>query len=173
MILDKFVEVTINPSNFRRLRELNYVFDKVGEIIKIKIEDISASSKIKVSVKCVYCENINKIVYANYNTQIKNGDCKYYCYKCKSEKIKKTNLEKYNVDNVSKLDIIKQRKIDTTYKNYGVNYTFQSEINKSKRSDTLFDKYGVYHNSQLDSYKEMRLKDAFEYDIEYRIQKIS
>jgi Zn finger protein HypA/HybF involved in hydrogenase expression len=168
MILDKFVEVKINPSNYKRLRELNYIFDKVGEIIKIKIEDISTCSKIKVNVKCVNCENINKIEYANYKTQIKKGDCKYYCYKCKSEKIKKTNLEKYNVDNISKLDTVKQLKINTTYKNYGVNYTFQSEINKNKRIDTLFNKYGVYHNSQLDSYKEKRLKDTFEYNLEYR-----
>lgn len=168
MLLDKFVEVRINNSNIKRFRELNYIFDKIGDLITIKIEDISRCSKIKVNVKCFCCEEVKKIEYNNYKNQIKTGNCDYYCYKCKHEKTKKSIIEKYGVDNLSKSNIIKQRKIDTTYKNYGVNYTFQSDINKIKRSNSLFEKYGVYHNSQLESYKEMRLKDTFENDLEYR-----
>lgn len=168
MILNKEIEVTINPSNFNRFKKLGYCFNKVGDKVLIKIEHLSKGSHLKIDVLCEYCNKIKQISYCNYLQQCNKGDKKYYCIDCKNEKAKKTLIKKYNVDNISKLNFIKQKKIDTTIKNYGVEYTFQSDVNKNKRMISLFEKYGVYHNSQLESYKKMRLIGALEYDIEYR-----
>ena len=168
MILDKEVEVTINSSNYNRLRDLGYSFIRTGDKVLIDVKHLSSGSHVKITVKCFFCGEEKKVDYCNYLSQIKKGNNKYYCSLCNIEKTKKTLLKEFNVDNISKLDFIKQKKIDTTYKNYGVDHTFQSDINKEKRVNSMFEKYGVFHNSQLDSYKKMRMKDALEYNLEYR-----
>lgn len=130
MILDKFIEVTINPSNYRRLKELGYIFKNTGDKIVVDARHLSNGSNAKVNVKCSFCGEEKQIDYCNYMIQIKKGDNNYYCKNCKNEKSKYTNIKKYGVDNVSKSDIIKQKKINTTLKNYGVEHTFQCKLNK-------------------------------------------
>lgn len=55
------------------------------------------------------------------------------------EKIKKSIKEKYGVDNISQLDYVKQRKIETTMKHYGVTnpYCLSKCVNKSKETRKL------------------------------------
>ena len=64
-----------------------------------------------------------------------------YCKKCtkvnRNETLKKTCLEKYGVENISKLQDTKTKKRQSSIKNYGVNCVLQSqEINVNSR--TLF-----------------------------------
>lgn len=167
MILTKYVDVKINSSNFKRLKLCGYYFKNVGDVININVNDLSKGSNAKIIAKCYFCNHEKEVSYYNYLNQIKKGNKKYYCSKCKSEKSKQTNIKKYGVDNISKLDSIKKKKTETTFKNYGVLHTFHSEINKKKRIKTLFVKYGVYHNSQLEEYKEKRRNNCVSYDINY------
>lgn len=153
MILTKEVEVTINPLNFKRLKDIGYKFDHVGDKIEININDLSKGSNVKIEVKCEHCKKTKFIAYYNYLNQIKKGDNKYYCSDCKLIKSGKTLIKKYGVDNASKLDFVKDKKIKTTIENYGVEHTFQSDININKRIKTLIEKYGVEHNSQIDFVK--------------------
>lgn len=56
--------------------------------------------------------------------------------------------EKYGVDNVSKLEEIKEKKSDTLEKNYGVRHTMRSEELRQKQHETLLKKYGVEYPLQ-------------------------
>lgn len=73
--------------------------------------------------------------------------------KNKNEKAKKTNLEKYGVDNPMKLNNIKEKVKETNLKKYGVdNYTKTDEY-KEKVKETNLEKYGVEWYLQTDQFK--------------------
>ncbi len=44
------------------------------------------------------------------------------------DKAKNTIIKKYGVDNVSKSDIIKQKKVETCLNNYGVKYFYRDAL---------------------------------------------
>lgn len=71
-----------------------------------------------------------------------------------NKKIIETNLNKYGVDNVSKLEFIKQKKIQTNLDNLGVENPFQSDIIKQKIRKTFLRKYGVDHPLKSEQIKE-------------------
>jgi hypothetical protein len=60
-----------------------------------------------------------------------------------TKKYKKTCLEKYNVDNPSKLEEIKQKKINTSIERYNVEYPWQTDKIRNKVIKTLLEKYNV------------------------------
>jgi hypothetical protein len=75
------------------------------------------------------------------------------------EKSKKSMIRKYGVDNISKLDIIKEQRSDTMKENtikynkiifekYGVDNISKLEYIKQKKRDTTFKNYGVENPSQ-------------------------
>lgn len=89
------------------------------------------------------------------------------------EKRRKTNLERYGVENVFERDDVKKRAIQTklerygdmNYNNrekskktclerYGVEYSFQSDNNKQKSIETNLAKYGTKYSSQSATVKE-------------------
>lgn len=69
----------------------------------------------------------------------------------------KTIQEKYGVDNVSKLDWVKQKKIETSIENWGTDYPWQSEEGKRLQKESVYRKYGVYNISQLDEVKAKKI----------------
>lgn len=70
----------------------------------------------------------------------------------KTEKYTKTVNEKYGVDNVSQLEEIKKKKIETTIAHYGTAYSFSLPSTKK----TIMEKYGVDNVSKLDFIKEKK-----------------
>lgn len=68
---------------------------------------------------------------------------KKFDYKPIVEKMKKTIFEKYGVDNISKLDFIKQKKIDVYFKKTGYNNPYSNPEVKNKIKNTLLENYGV------------------------------
>lgn len=61
---------------------------------------------------------------------------------------KKGCLEKYGVDNPSKVEEIKQKKIDTCRQHFGVDHSLQSKDVRDKGKETIKEKYGVEYISQ-------------------------
>lgn len=61
---------------------------------------------------------------------------------------KKGCLEKYGVDNPSKAEEIKQKKIDTCRQHFGVDHSLQSKEVRDKGKETIKEKYGVEYISQ-------------------------
>jgi hypothetical protein len=52
-------------------------------------------------------------------------------------------MKNFGVDNISKSDVIKQKKIETCRKNYGVDHPSQSKIVLERYVKTIQDKYGI------------------------------
>jgi hypothetical protein len=69
------------------------------------------------------------------NEAIKNEEVKL--------KRRKTNIEKYGVENVSQSEEIKEKRDKTVQKRYGVNNVFQLEDVKNKSDETMIRKFGV------------------------------
>lgn len=121
--------------------------------------DILYPEKIK---KCQYCgkEAEFKSFSLGYKDICDSKECKHK-HKHRIETVKKTNLEKYGVENVSQLESIKKKKIETVFKHYGVCDYLNSEQNKhnmydedgvqkawskeakEKRKKTLLERYGT------------------------------
>ena len=123
MIVTEFVSLKVNINNIEHLKESGYKDLKLKEIIEVKVKDLSKGSHVKLTVKCDVCGNIREnLMYKEYLRNLESGFY-YSCKgKCSSDKNRKTNMEKYGVDNPSKCEEIKNKKVQTSLKNYGVEY---------------------------------------------------
>lgn len=115
--------------------------------------DILYPEKIK---KCRYCgkEAEFKSFSLGYKDICDSKECKH---KHRIETVKKTNLEKYGVENVSQLESIKKKKIETVFKHYGVCDYLNSEQNKHN----MYDENGV-HKSKSKEANEKRKQTLLE-----------
>jgi hypothetical protein len=68
-------------------------------------------------------------------------------------KRKVTTNKKYGVDNISQLDSIKEKTINTNINKYGTKSTFQNEEVRNKWKETIKIKYGVDHYFKTDEFK--------------------
>jgi len=73
-----------------------------------------------------------------------------------TEQYKQTCLEKYGVENISQLDCVKERKIQTTRQHYGVDNPFQAGAVKDKIRRTCLKKYGVEYAAQIKTAERTR-----------------
>jgi len=165
----------------------NIGYDISERYIFVDIKDAPLGSRSIILAKCDYCSTEKEIMYKNYNDNIKKGG-KYACsIKCGSlkakesnlsrfgveshfqlhdfkEKSKKTLLEKWGVDHISKsgdISDIKSKKmkdkseeVSIRMKDYYSNLTDYEikEINK-KRENTNLEKWGYRYISQVDLIK--------------------
>jgi hypothetical protein len=169
MIIDEFINVKINSTNFKWYFEKGYGPFHKNDIIRIKINDLSVGSAVKIRVKCDICEKEMNMRYQYYLQRLKNKGY-YVCFGCKEIKSKITNVErygceyglqskeiqnkskdtcmkKYGVDNISKVDYIKESRKDN-FKN--INF-------KNKSKDTWMEKYGVDNPSKSDIIKDKKI----------------
>jgi very-short-patch-repair endonuclease len=182
MILSHYVKTKISHNLIKYYRELNYDVN-TKDYFNISVNDLPSKSGQKIEVKCDFCNKIKTISLYRYNVNTKNGECKYACSrKCAEEKNKKTVLLKYGVDNISKLEEIKNKKINTCIKNNNVKFPQQSNIifnksklkkklkynnenynnpNKTKRTNLV--KYGFTSASMNENVKRKTKKSQFDY----------
>ena len=64
------------------------------------------------------------------------------------EKAKQTCIEKYGIDNVFKFRKIQEKIKETNMKNYGTEWFFASDVGKEKIKESIQEKYGVDNVSQ-------------------------
>lgn len=84
------------------------------------------------------------------------------------EKYKETNLEKYGVENPLSDPAIRQKVKQTTLETYGVIHATQSVVVKDKIKSTNLDRYGVSFASKLESVKTKAKHTNLErYGVEY------
>jgi hypothetical protein len=131
-------------TNSNRLKE-NFIVNNYYDFYLFIIENYKGESFLqrlynfyKGDHKC-YCGNNTKFI------DFKKGYLKFCSINCSrnseetKEKYKKTCLDKYGVDNVSKLADIKKIKEEKSYEKYGVSTPLQSNYVKEK----IIAKYGV------------------------------
>lgn len=92
MLLSKTVKVKWTARNKNNFIKKGYIFNKLGEEVEIKTEDLTRYSEVKVEVKCDYCGEIIIKSYDKYmRGQIKSG--KDSCKKCSHNKARETNMK--------------------------------------------------------------------------------
>lgn len=159
MILTKYLTFKLNNNITKFYKNLGYIV-KGGDIITVPIEHLQKSSNIKILVKCDYCENEKYLTYYQYNMNTKNNSIKYACCrKCANEKYIMTMNKNYNVDNISQLNIIKEKKKTTCFENNNVLFPQQSDIIYSKSKQTKKEKYdNEYYNNNEQAKKTNLIK---------------
>ncbi len=161
MLLDKEVKVS-KKYNY----DLDYYY-KLGYDINsdyfiVKIEHLPKKSFTKVNVKCEYCD-VNEIIpYYKWNRSMQSDIKKYCCKSCKGCKIKESNLLKYGVTSVGKLESSKQKSRITNKEKYGVEFQTQSKQVKDKIKRSNLNKWNVENPMQSDIIKEKQRNTILE-----------
>ena len=105
-IITKEVEIKLWASTIKYYNDLGYIGNH-GDVITVKVEDLSKCSTVLVKVKCDYCGEEKQIKYVNYNARAKNGE--YCCSNCASLKQQETMLKKYGYKSPIQVREIKQK----------------------------------------------------------------
>lgn len=147
MISTDKISIKIGTHNYKK-----YPSNNIGDIVDIHPSELPNGSKYEVDCKCDKC-GVEKTV--KWNLYWKNYGSKYdYGYwLCRKCKLKENNLEKYGVENVFQLDIIKEKSKQTVKEKYGVDNVSQLNETKEKVKATNIEKYGVEHYNQLEENK--------------------
>jgi hypothetical protein len=183
MIKEDKVLMPVNNRNIKSFTKKGYDLPKGTNEVEVLIEDLSKSSKVKITAICDICQSENVITYVKYLTNFnRNNKCYYSCFKCKNIEKEKTCVKKYGVKSYSMTDEFKTtesvkwkgiRKGDEKYRKtmmerYGVDCYFKTEevkernriwmssdefVEKSKKS--LIKKYGVDSFSKTDEFKKI------------------
>jgi hypothetical protein len=165
MIIDNEVNIKMNSKHISKYISLGYLC-KVGEFTSIKVEDLPTYSKCEINVKCDDCDTLSKVMYINYTKLIKKFG-KYRCFTCGKAKSKNTCIEKYGVDNPTKLKEI-SNKISDTYKNKSDGEKIKLVENLKK---SIFDKYGDWF-TKTDEYKsKVKESNIYKYGMDHRSTK--
>jgi hypothetical protein len=193
MIIHEKITIKIAPGNFSWFKKRGYSNFKCGDYIEISLDDINIGSTSLVEAQCQGCKSIKSMKYNTYYWVTKKLTVDYLCnkcsvsrqietnlkkYGCKSslqnekvrEKSKISLLKKYGVDNISKLDVIKEQrsilmKENTDYYNniivekYGKNVSGLEWV-KEKKKETMLKKWGVENPSQSSQIFEKSQKNG-------------
>lgn len=119
-------------------------------------------------VICPYCnlemQQITPSHLKKHNITMKNLKDSFHNYKVISDKrisqLKSSVKEKYGVDNISKLNEIKEKKKETFLKNYGSTNCFSNDQIKEKIKKTNLEKYG-YDNPAKNEIIKDKIKSTF------------
>lgn len=151
MLISTEAKVKVGSKTLQKYRNLGYVCN-VGDEIIVKVSELSTFAKTNVVVACDYCGKTFEVLYASYNTNkdVVDKDC---CYSCRHKKAKDVVIEKYNVDNVSCLQDIKDKKAATTFQHYGVYNVSNVKDIQEKKKETCMSRYGVESYFQTEEFK--------------------
>jgi len=144
-ILKIIVSVKTTNKNIGFYKKLNSKI-KSGDIINVSIKDLSKGSKQKIDVSCK-CGILRRIYFKTLFRLTKGLTEDLYCNKCKIEKTRKTNLQKYGTENFKKTqeEYIKQANVvhnnfyDYSKTQYVNSYT-KVEIRCPKHNKIFFPK---------------------------------
>lgn len=151
-LLTEMVKIKMNSRTRKIYSELGY--DTNDDYIDIQVSKLPLKSNVKVKIMCDYCGKIYEQSYGDYLKSIKHIN-KTSCCECKYKKIKEVSIFKYGVDNISKLEYVKSKKVDTCRKNLGCDYPMQNKSVMKHSKQTMIEKYGVEHNLHREEIKEV------------------
>ena len=86
MLLTEYVNLTINPNNYKYLLSIGYSGLTMNEKMIIPVNHLSTNSGYLVDVKCDICGKEKKSQYRRYIKSFNSGGYYACCPKCASEK---------------------------------------------------------------------------------------
>lgn len=145
MIKEEKVIVDINTRNIRYYQELGYEIQLSSfgdkKKLEVKVEQVSKSSKIRITAICEICENEKSISVNKYYQNHARGGF-YSCFKCKNKKKEMTNLKLYGVKSYSETQDFKNKFKKTCLEKYGVENPNMLKDFREKTKKTCLEKYG-------------------------------
>lgn len=179
MLKQQLVKIKLRKDFIDYYSNLGYKIDKE---IEVSSKHLHKGSGAIVTVMCDNCEKELRIKYKTYyKSTIRNNSELYYCEECKYCRIKKTNMEKYGVENVMNINKISKKVSETLkYKNknltkkerseqlkkriikkYGDLDNFYFSLNEKKKK-TCLEKYGVENVMLVDEIKKKGQSTCFD-----------
>lgn len=149
LVPDQMVEVKITKKIIDHYKNLGYDI-KLGDIIMVPPNHLTKGSHAVVLVLCDCCNKKYEKPYKQYLSQ-HTYDIDT-CFECKGIKYKKTCIDKYGLDNVSKLDSVRDKVKNTFLNKYGVENILQNKDIQDKIKKTNIEKYGFsspVHNEEI------------------------
>lgn len=150
MLLTKEVKIIMNKGSLGFYNKIMNSKFSIDEEVLVPIELVPKSKKVKVMVMCDVCQTEKEVNYNSYNLCLNYGF--YSCNKCKNIKKKKTNLQKYGVENFNNTE----KRKNTHNLKYGTYYT-----NRDKAKMTCLENYGVENVSMIDEVKKIKSETTF------------
>ena len=161
MLITKEVEVRTTGKMIRYYQDRGYNAE-YNTLLIVKVEDLPNRSNVMVSAICDYCGELYETRYADYYDATSGFVCKCACKVCAVKKHRDVIIKNYGVDNVSKLDEVKEKKRQTTFEHYGVYNPRQSLEVQQTTKNTSLQKYGTVCPLQNADIKERARKTCIE-----------
>lgn len=145
MIKEKEIKVKWCYQNRKHYEDLGYKYTKNMDEFVVKTEHLTDGSNVYVTAICDICGKESRIKYQTYTHSLKSHGI-YTCPKCGYLKTQLTNIERYgDISPLSNKEVIEKRK-KTNLERYGVENLFEKDAPdwvKEKIKNTMIEKYGV------------------------------
>jgi hypothetical protein len=155
MIKEEKIDVKIVGRTLKTYKELGYDCN-VGDIISIKIQDISKNSHVKITAICDLCGHEKTLSMYAYNKNYEKYEY-YSCNNCKQTKIEKTNNKLYGVNRPIQNIEIQKKQQKTNLETYGVTIASKNKDVISKIVNTHIERFGDI-SSRTEEIKEKSRK---------------
>ncbi len=120
------------------------------------------------------CACGNRTIFTNSINEGYRIACSAKCAQSNQEvknKRKNTTIEKYGVDNISKLEQTKEKMYATNLEKYGTKSSFQNPLVRKKWSDNMLEKHGVDHFFKTEEFKISSKKYYLEkYGVDHQLK---
>ena len=163
-ILTKEVEVKLWGNNIRHYHNLGYK-GKQGDIITVKIEDLSNGSNVKIQYLCDYCQKeIITVTYADFIRRTKEVN-KLACRNCFTQKMGEVCFLRYGSSSYAKTGECQEKMKNTIKSRYGTMHYSQTKEYKEKWHNTCKERYGEDYRKQFanKAFETFREKTGYDY----------
>lgn len=163
-ILTKEVEIMPSGRSLKHYQNLGYDV-KCRKLLKVKVEDLSDGSNVKIQYLCDYCKKeVLTIVYADLVRRTKEVN-KMACKNCYTQKVKETNLLKYGATSFAKTNEFHELMENMMSEKYGVNHYSQTQEYKEKWHNACKGRYGEDYRKQFanKAFETFREKTGYNY----------
>jgi hypothetical protein len=169
------------------IETLNDIIQRDKAQLLIKYNTITKNTNIKFKCNCgedsekncyqlilvsgAFCEACTRI---NWTNNIKRTNIERYNVECTAqaphikEIIKEKNLLNYGVENVFQSELIREKIKQTNLEKYNVEYPSQNKEIQEKMKETCLERYGVENPGQVDEFKNKMKESCLErYGVEH------
>ena len=171
MLLTESIDIKIDKKNLIFYRRISKSI-KIGDILTIKIDDLSKNSHLEVSVSCDYCGIVFTKQYYKYIKQLKiQNKCCCSNRVCMNKKRSENNIIKYGVEHTLQLKDVRDSIVKSNLERYGVDNYSKTEEYKDKTKQTNLQKYGFSSYTKTSEFKDKTKQTNLEkYGVEYVLQ---
>lgn len=153
MLLSKTAKVKVWTQTFQHYKERGYKFEHKGDIVEVKVEDLTPSANTMVTVKCDICGKVFERNWANRErSEIPDFDT--CCQKCMKEYQRRLCLIRHGVEYPAQRQEVKDKRKNTNLERYGVESTTQLPEVQEKMRNTMMERHGVTHQMHMEETKE-------------------